>query len=211
MIGSVAGIGRSLSEAISVALTGNVGFTKALIESFAVVKAPTQWFLLIQRNDTNTSLEQGTISPAVGLNAINSGNTCIVTATTEQFNIYVCMYVDGTQQSNNSSTSSELIATQHTYTVPAQTAGTIHLCMVSWSSAWELAISAGSNGSVNVSGTYEVKSGNSGPSVTATPITNYHLAAWLFDGQNVGTANPYSAPTQADGTTHTLVATFAHN
>ena len=219
-----------ISETVSVALQANMAFpinktiTEAitvvsntplvaltLVEAIAVTKTPTYWYCYICRNDTDTSLQAGTISPGIGLQSKTTGATLPVVATTQQFNLYQKMYADGVLQADNSATSNELSATQHSYTFPTQILGTFHLLTICWSAAWEVVVSAGSNGSCSQSGTYEVRSGSAGPSCTGTPNTNYHVDHWALDGQNVSSSGSYSPPTQPNGTTHNLVVYFAHN
>src|SRR5439155_2970915 len=83
---------------------------------------------------------------------------------------------------------SGLSAQQHTFAVRAKDqAGNVDATPATrtWTIAYTITASAGSNGSISPSGAVTVNSGAS-QSFTITPAANYHVADVLVDGSSVG-------------------------
>lgn len=74
---------------------------------------------------------------------------------------------------------------------------------------WSLTVNPSAGGSTSWTGPRSYPAGQAADPVTATRNNNFLFLYWLFDGNNVGAANPYTVPAQTAGTSHTLQPVFA--
>ncbi len=182
--------------------------TPALVLAPSVVKSPTTWRLCILPCFVDHSQEPfGTIDPGEGVVDSGAGVTVPTSATTRQFTLFKCCYLDGAVVNDNSSATHELLDTVHNYTVPAQNLGTPHRFAYVFRSAWELVVSTVGDGTTNHTGTFEVLNGQS-IAVSATPGEGKSFLYWTLDGLVVGTDNSFTVIAQVNLSTHLLVAHF---
>src|SRR5207245_1020640 len=106
---------------------------------------------------------------------------------------------------------SGLSAQQHTFAVRAKDqAGNVDATPATrtWTIAYTITASAGSDGSISPSGAVSVNSG-ANQTFTITPAANYHVADVLVDGVSVGAVASYSFSNVTAN--HTIAASFAIN
>ena len=205
-----AGITETISEGISVTSTPSPLPTQSLSLNPTVTKTPTTWRLNVLPpvcTDGNQPIPADAISPVVG--PVDSGNgvTVPTIATTKQFLLYWYSYLDGTLVNDNGANSYEAVATTHSYTVPAQTLGSLHRYVSMFKAAWEAVVSVDGPGTTNKTGTYEIVDGQS-LAITATPNALHIFLYWEVDGEIVSTNASYTFSAQQRGMSHNLVAHF---
>ena len=184
-----------------------------------VTIAATTWLLMVKKVFDDENYTQGTIDPDEGNNQIATNNRSC-TARTKQYCLYSHMYADGILEQNNQSTTMEQPDTAHVFDFKAVPFGTIHLLIVFYRSAWEIAASG-----TTEDGTQEVLDGQSHTFVNnigSRPVDHYHYDQngnivgthykryqWYLDGAPVGgDQGSYNVPDQVRGTSHTIAATW---
>lgn len=170
----------------------NVGSSNpitVLMNNNYVLKA---YFALITYTLTITSTTGGTTSPTSGTYTYPSGSYADVSALPSA-NYFLDHWVLDGSPGGSSNPISVLMNSNRT------------LHAVFSLINYTLTITASTGGTTNPAlGTYVYASGSSVP-VTAIPDANYKFVKWLLDGNDVGSANPYSV--YMDGN-HTLHAVF---
>ncbi|MCW4009185.1 MAG: polysaccharide deacetylase family protein [Candidatus Bathyarchaeota archaeon] len=165
-----------------------------LLAFFTPVPQPEGWLVSVSVNGSTG----GTTAPS-GLQNVTSGTLTVTAypATNYSFDYWL---FDGVNLTSNP------------IVLPAQTAGTNHTLVAFFKQnpapyGWLVSINVDGSvgGTTTPLGVVNVTSG--ALTVTASPTANYAFSYWLFDGNNL-TANPITLPTQAAGTSHTLVAYF---
>lgn len=179
--------------------------------SAAAVKSPTTWRLIMMPpcstdGGQNDLIPNDAISPAVGNIDKATGQTISYIATSKQFLLYWYSLLDGAQVNSNGNVR-ELTSTGHNYTVATQTLGTQHTMLALFRKAWQCVVSVSGDGTTNMTGTWEVLEGQTGPTPAATPNGVHIFLWWTFDGKIVSLTN-YTPPAQDPCTTHHLVAHF---
>ncbi len=202
-------ISETITDSLN-ALNSTVA-SESMTEAATAGANPSTWQLIILLTFDDPTLPNGQITPNGNLGENNQVST---TATTKQYSIYNYEIIDGIIVNNNSATTSEAPNTNHSYIIPNQTKGTIHIFTVKFRAAWELNTNASGSGTVNPSGTMEVADG-SGISAAGTPNSSinmgdghtqiFYLDHWTLDGQVVSSG---SVPAQPKGTSHSLIAVF---
>ena len=206
-------ISETITDSLN-ALNSTVA-SESMTEAASAGANPSTWQLIVLLTFDDPTLPNGQITPNGNLGENNQVST---TATTKQYSIYNYEIIDGIIVNSNSGTSYEAPNTNHSYTIPNQTKGTIHIFIVKFRAAWEVITSPGGSGSgtVSPSGTFEVADG-SAITVSATPSSSvnmgdghtkiYFFDHWELDGQVVSSG---SVPAQPKATSHTLTAVFGY-